>query len=365
MKHLLKRGEVYWYDCLKGGVRQRFSLGTRDPRVAKKLVQRIEFSIADGPRSEHWQELRPDLPEASFKQLTADRNVPIVPALDEFQKRFQDRLDRRVNLGELSVRSRDLYVRYADWFFVWLRKEGVQIMDDVVPSLVERYLAERRTDIVKSGGNGNGISTSYTALSNVFSFAIEEGVLRTSPLTVSYHPDLDPKPINPFSPEELERLEANLIEEDRLPYFLLRWTGLRGSDAVDVKWSSINWEDKTLTWKTKKRRKWVVVPLRTDLFELLRNKYITRNEDDPDLILSYISKRTLYYMILSLGKRANVTECHPHRFRCTLVSELLGKGASLFDVSKLIGDSHDVVEKFYAAETRGQQDRVRGILEGK
>jgi integrase len=67
--------------------------------------------------------------------------------------------------------------------------------------------------------------------------------------------------------------------------------------------------------------------------------------------------------MLALGRRAGVTNAHPHRFRDTLAVDMLEKGASPYDVAKVLGDTIETVEKHYAPFTKELRDRVRRIME--
>jgi site-specific recombinase XerD len=58
-------------------------------------------------------------------------------------------------------------------------------------------------------------------------------------------------------------------------------------------------------------------------------------------------------------RRSGVAKAHPHRFRHTLASELLGKGGSIEKVAGILGDSPITVRRYYAKwtpEFQGLQD---------
>jgi integrase len=359
---IVKRNKTYQYSGTIAGVRLRFSLGCRLPQAANTLSRQIGAALAEGPDSVHWQTLKTVLPKASWEILTANRGIKPSPELSEFETAFTDKLDRRVKLGELAERSRDLYAGTATMFFQYLANHDVKTLGDISSARVEDYLVQRKEDILKRGGNGKGIQTDYTVLQSVFNFAQGEGLIRQSPLKIKHKTEEKKPDAVPFTPEEMERLESCLTDEDQLPFALLRWTGMRGSDAAAVTWSSINWTTKTLTWQTKKRRTWVQIPLHGEL--LLRLASAVPADKNSNLpILGGLTRARLYKMLARLGKCAGVEDCFPHKLRTTLVCSLLARGASLFDVSKLIGDSCQTVEKYYSAITAGQQDRVRKILE--
>src|ERR1700730_11433964 len=71
----------------------------------------------------------------------------------------------------------------------------------------------------------------------------------------------------------------------------------------------------------------------------------------------------LYQRMLALGKRAGVAGAHPHRFRDTLAVDMLSRGASPYDVAKMLGDTIDTVERHYMPFVKELRERVRNILE--
>lgn len=76
-----------------------------------------------------------------------------------------------------------------------------------------------------------------------------------------------------------------------------------------------------------------------------------------------LTRPRLYERVLSLGRRAGVLDAHPHRFRDSFAIDLLTRGASPYDVAKLLGDSVDTVEKHYAPFVRELRERARRITE--
>ena len=64
----------------------------------------------------------------------------------------------------------------------------------------------------------------------------------------------------------------------------------------------------------------------------------------------------------SLGgvfKKSGVADAHAHRFRHTLATELLGRGASFEDVADILGNSPEIVRKHYAKWSPARQITYR------
>ena len=365
MTSLYKRGPIFHYRATVGGKRYRFSLGVRNPRSAKRLMEQIEYALADGPKSETWDSLRTVLPPASFALLTKGLNLVLQPKLEAFRLLFSDHLDRRVRLGEIADSSRRLYEWCAANFFNWLAENSVRKMDEITARLVDDYLISRKEAITKRGGSARGLATESSTLAAIFNLAIEGGVLKASPLKHRYRPDVDPRGSEPFTPEEMEKLAGALTRETTLPFLICRWTALRGGDVADLTWDAIDFTAKTLRWQTRKRGKWVTVPLASELIEALAQEQKDHPRGPTENVLPYMTRAKLYQMMINLGKRAGVPNSNPHRFRDSLACTILENGGTMYDVAKILGDEQATCEAHYTPFTQKLQDRVRGILEGK
>ena len=363
MSNLIKRGTSYHLDLTSGGRRLRCSLGTRLPQAARTLARQIECAIAGGPKAEEWEVLKLILPPKSFAILASGRGLTAQQNMAEFETLFQEKLDRRVKLGELAESSRNLYLWAADRFFSRMAELKVRKMDAVTQTLIEEYLIFRKEATLAKGGSGRGLVTETTALQAIFNLAVEEGLIKSSPLRNKYKPDSDPKGPDPFTPEEVVRLGAAADGLAKLVFLLFRFTGLRGSDVAALTWGDVDLNNKVLRVQTKKRKKWVSIPLVPELYDQLVRETEGAGFVMEDKIIPGATRAKLYKTIKELGEKAGVPNAHPHRFRSALACELLAKGATLFDVAKLLGDSHAVVERFYAASTDKQQERIRGIME--
>ena len=81
----------------------------------------------------------------------------------------------------------------------------------------------------------------------------------------------------PFKAGELTKLR-NMAGPDLLTFLLLRWTGLRGSDAVGLMWGEIDWDCREINRLTLKRSKRVILPIHQELFFALE---VERDQRKP------------------------------------------------------------------------------------
>ena len=150
---------------------------------------------------------------------------------------------------------------------------------------------------------------------------------------------------------------------------MLRWTGLRGSDAVKLIWGEVNLCIKEIDRITQKRRKRVILPIHSELLFALELEFERRHPAPTDRVLlnpatgNSMTRPLLYERIQSMGRRAGVVNARPHRFRDTLAVGMLNRGASPYDVAKMPGDTIETVEKYYMPFVKELRERVRNILE--
>jgi integrase len=115
-----------------------------------------------------------------------------------------------------------------------------------------------------------------------------------------------------------------------------------------------------------KRRKRVLLPIHQELFFALEVERDRRKPQLEDHVLLNpatsrpLTRPRLYQRVLALGRRAGVLDAHPHRFRDTFAVDMLARGASPYDVAKLLGDTVATIERHYAPFVR---ERARRIME--
>jgi integrase len=63
-----------------------------------------------------------------------------------------------------------------------------------------------------------------------------------------------------------------------------------------------------------------------------------------------------------MGRRAGFADTHPHRFRATFAVDMLARGATPYDVAKLLGDEIATVERHYAPFVKELRERVRAFM---
>ena len=61
-------------------------------------------------------------------------------------------------------------------------------------------------------------------------------------------------------------------------------------------------------------------------------------------------------------KKSGVKDAGTHRFRHTLATRLLGRGASFEEIADILGNTPEIVRKHYAKWSKPRQDRIDSVM---
>lgn len=221
----------------------------------------------------------------------------------------------------------------------------------------------------KNSRAATGVVLDVAILHRIFSFALKREMVAKNPVQLEGRPGDNPAGgAEPYSAEELRRMREH-AGEDLLAFLLLRWTGLRGSDAATLTWREVNLSGKEIERLTQKRRKKVILPIHTELQFALETEHARRDPAPGERVLLNpstgrpMTRPRLYERIQGIGRRSNVAGARPHRFRDMLAVDMLARGASPYDVAKMLGDTIETVERHYTPFVKELRERVRKILE--
>lgn len=357
--------------------RLRLSLGTRNQGAASTTFNKIERALAEGSHSPLWPELRAVLPPKTFAKLAAivGLKVDSAPAQSTWQHldaAFTAWMTQRIVLGKMRESTKTRYAQTVSSFGDFLKAHGISELAAITRAVVEEYKGWRLQAVLKKkfSRGGRSVMLDTAILHRVFAYAVSDcELIPRNPVKLDGRPGDDPeRGAQPFKPTDLAKLrEAS--GADLLTFLLLRWTGLRGSDAVGLRWEEIDWDSREINRLTLKRRKRVILPVHQELLFALETERDRRKPLPEHRVLlnpsngKPLTRPRLYERMMALGRRAGVLEAHPHRFRDSFAVDLLTRGASPYDVAKLLGDTVETLEKHYAPFVRELRERARRIME--
>ena len=207
------------------------------------------------------------------------------------------------------------------------------------------------------------ISNSYLdnmrlVFSSFFTWLNNKGYITKNP-TMGLEPIKSEKKIKkPFSDEELKRLRRACTQDRDIALIeFLYSTGVRASELVSLNRSDIDFCEKNaiVYGKGNKEREVYL----TATASLYLKEYLENRTDNDDALFVSIRKpykrltiAGLERIVKNLGKSAGVENCHPHRFRRTMATNVLRKGAPLEEVKELLGHSKLDTTMIYCTVSR-------------
>ncbi len=250
-----------------------------------------------------------------------------------------------------------MLVAFCNW-------QGIFVLSDVSVEALEDFRPPRRISQLVW-------KVERQLLITFFNYCVSRKWIATNPAKELKAPhNFKPNEVRPYSlPEEslilaaseqigggkyhrsgatYERLRA------RAMVLLLRHTAQRISDLATFRKDSVSWDEKNATWRTflltQKTGESVYLPvpdvlkLALDALPLPRNAaqdcpYYFWNAHTSKRAAIGIAERTLCAVV----RKSSVKDAHAHRYRHTLATRLMEKGATVEQVADILGNTPPVV----------------------
>lgn len=282
----------------------------------------------------------------------------------------------------LSARTLEAYEQHLKQFATYIG--DVDISQIGTPD-IRRYLAWLHTDYQprRFGREAKPLSPKtihnfWITLSAFFSWATTEFNL-TNPMKAVPAPRFEDAPVEPFSRDEIEALlkvcefcrpaettdryrftmRRATGKRDRAIILTLLDTGLRASELCALKIADVDQKTGRMTVKHgragaakggKGRSVFLGKAARRAMWLYLASREDGEDPDAPLFLGKFgrsLTRDTLRQVIASLGEKAGVKKCHPHRFRHTMAITYLRSGGDVFTLQALLGHSAlDMVQHY-------------------
>lgn len=179
--------------------------------------------------------------------------------------------------------------------------------------------------------------------SSFFSWLSAEGLIGRNPCAAIAQIKYTKTVKKPFSGPELEKLRAACVTiRNRALVEFLYATGCRVSEVVRLNQTDVDFRTGEITVLGKGDKERTVYL--TDVAAMYLQDYIRTRTDSNQCLFAWdrapynrLSKSAIESIMRKLGEAAGVTNTHPHRYRRTLATNLLDKGAAIQDVAAILG----------------------------
>lgn len=279
-------------------------------------------------------------------------------------ERLQSILLAELNKYEVQERTTEIVVRDGSAegllrkFLATKRIEGksentIKYYNDVIGTFVNRL--DRRLHEITAFDlrlylsmykeqrkvNNRTLENMRKVLSSFFSWLYDEEFIPHNPCRAVKQIKYDKVIRKPYSGEDLEKLKNACVNaRDLALVHFLYATGCRVSEVVSVDTADVDFLNRELVVYGKGGKERTVYL--TQVAVMYLQEYISGREDDSKALFvgkgsKRIQKNAIETILKKLGKRAGVENVHPHRFRRTLATELIDRGAALQDVQRILG----------------------------
>lgn len=289
----------------------------------------------------------------------------------EWRTKFLE-LAERNNLSSETLRK---YKHLFSQIEAFALEKGIRFVDEFDVPLT--------TDFRLSWTDGP-LSTSkkLERLRSIMRFAVERKWLNENPALNLKAPKIRPSPTLPFTKDEMAKIvtaargaakenaktTARKLNQRVYTFILvMRSSGLRISDVTKLSVSDLR-DNRLFLYQTKTGEP-VSILLDSSVADALRaviplnkNKayFFWTGESKLPAAVSVWRKR-----IATVFEKAKIVKGHPHRFRDTFAVALLEKGASLENVSRLLGHtSIKITERHYSPWVKSRQDALDAEMQG-
>ncbi len=339
---LYRRGRVWWArGSHRGNKIKPRSLDTASKIVAEKRRTETELDLDSGISAVTWPQFEQEL-------LAHLRTFPRAST----RRKYEFTLLR---------------------FGQFLAKSGISGIRNVTEATVADYTRDRASDIHPTRLtpiHTEGIKADLRSLRAIFGEARARGYIRENP--VKGNLNSAPRGTLPFSDDEVSRMLADAKRGRRpdLQAILLTFlaTGFRISDVRGLEKREVDLRQNVITRCTTKRGKLVSLPVHPELQKALVRHLASLSpiqQSSPVMFPTETGKRTINLdgILRRLWRRCGITGGHAHRFRDTFAVKMLGRGASLYDVAKLLGITVTVAERHYAPYVEELRARARHLVD--
>ena len=283
-------------------------------------------------------------------------------------KKFTDYLLLEKKYSALTVKA---YRTDLESFVDFVKTE---FDEDTVQNVNYSQIRSWIVSLVEKKVSNRSINRKVSALNTYFKFLQKVGDIKLNPLTKHKALKTSRKIQTPFSESEINTAIDDLLYEDsfegirdKLIIELFYSTGIRRIELVELKLSSIDFQNNTLK-VLGKRNKERLVPLLNSVVQSLRHYLKSRSElktiVDTDIL--FLTKNgikvyeTLVYRIINdyFSKASTKVKRSPHILRHSFATHLLNQGADLNAVKELLGHSSLAATQVYTHNSIAELKKV-------
>lgn len=312
-----------------------------------EVVTMVMNSLLDRFNNEQLDVIEKTLSDVVADYEIENRITDIVPS-EDFVPSYYPLFIARKKLAGRSIGTLKLYSHYLMDFFLY-KPAPIEQMDS---SLMVAYLYDfqRRHNV-----SNRTLDSVRTVINGFFQWAANEGYVPKNFVGNIDSIKFVEKPREPLTEEEVVLLkDACITPREQAFVNLLLSTGVRISEAANIKWDDIDFDGKTIKVFGKGSKYRTVMFDSATKLALLRYK-LAKLGDSENVFSAdkypygSVKKRALEMMMNKVAKRARISHhVTPHVLRHTFATQALARGMSIEKLKTLLGHEDYSTTLIYA-----------------
>lgn len=247
-----------------------------------------------------------------------------------------DMLEAFLSAKELEGRSPKTLERYK-----YIITKMLYFAKSPIRSITVYHLRKYLMELKNRGCADTTLEGVREVFSSFFNWLQKERLIENNPCANLSPIKCMKKTKLPFSSVDIEKLKENCTcSRDKAIISFLLSTGCRISEVTQLNRHDVDFQKKQCKVLGKGNKERMVYI--DDVTILLLNRYFNERKDSSEALFAgkgtpRMTPHGVRYMLTQLGKRAEVENVHPHRFRRTLATNLIFRGMPIQEVAKILG----------------------------
>ena len=229
-------------------------------------------------------------------------------------------------------------------------------LDEITTYDLRFYLAEYKENRKVSNSTLDGMRR---CIKSFFSWLFAEELIPHNPSASLSQIKCEKVVRKPYSAVDIELIKQTCQNvRDRAIVEFLYASGCRVSEVVKLNRNDINFSTKEALVRGKGSKQRIIYINDVALYYL--QQYLNSRTDGNPCLFSQnkkphdrLSKNGIEAMLRKLGQKANVQNVHPHRYRRTLATNMINRGASIQDVAIILGHEDIKTTQIYCYVNQG------------
>ncbi len=317
---LFKRGSVWWMSFVYQGKQYRKSTETEDPKLAKRIFDKVKGEIAEGK----W-----------FERLPGEERT-VEDMMEKYMQEYS--IPKKAS----SKRDQTSLLHLKPFF-------GKCLLSEVTPNLLNEYKVMRRLE----GATPATINREMALMKHAFSLAVREWEwTRDNPVKKISMEKENNKRDRWLMQEEEKRLLEEAPEWLREIIVFALNTGWRLGEILSLTWKAVDFSRRTATVLHSKKSERRTIPLNGAALEVLKLRAKVRSRK-TDLV--FYNENHVEYDYSNLEKafrsalgKAKIQDFRFHDLRHCFATKLVQRGVDLYKVQLLLGHKTPLMTQRYA-----------------